>query len=463
MKLTMPETDLQKPINSIRRYLAMKSAKMFGAIITVFCMMAVIVMGCSNASPTSGDAGAKPGAKVSLRIAWQTSPAGDKVNQELLEAFKKTHPNVEFIIETAESGKYPSKISMDIAANNIPDTFFYWRPEPSYGVDKFIQAGALADLSEIKTEAFFKDKFADYAVTTSTVNGKLYAIPTGYAFIMFLANKDIVDKLGLKLPETWEDLVNLTKVAKAKGYIPWGVSTKPFASGWERPLGYVFDRFMTSRGEKGVLNAFAGKVPFNSPEGIAAAEHLYDLVAGKSAPDSTTLDDTQATSKYFNTEKAVLFINGTYSLPTIKPELLDKLVPLKFPPIPGAVDNNPIQDKDLTEVAYVSSKAWADPVKKPIMLDWIKFLCSQEFSDAKVYKQQTLTPNQDLKLDPTRVSKIMIDAKSIADPANQVKWPLSFANPERKEPFYSVYSEFWAGKYTGKEFANKLQEIFYQK
>lgn len=442
----------------------MKYGKKLGALMTIFCMMSVIVLGCSTDSgsaPAGGD-GAKSG-KVTLRIARQTSPAGDKVNQQLLESFKKTHPNVEFVIETAESGKYPSKISMDIAADNVPDTFFYWRPEPSYGVDKFIQAGALADLSEIQNEAFFKDNFADYAVSTSTVNGKLYAIPTGYAFIMFLANKEIVDKLGLKLPETWDELVNLTNVAKEKGYIPWGISTKPFASGWERPLGYVFDRFMTNKGEKGALNAFGGKVPFNSPEGIAAAEHLYDLVAGKSAPDSTTLDDTQATSKYFNTEKAVLFINGTYALPTIKPELLPKLVPLKFPPIPGAADNNPIQDKDLTEVAYVSSKAWADPVKKPIMLDWIKFLCSQEFSDAKVYDQQTLTPNQDLQLDPTKVAKILIDAKAIADPADQVKWPLSFANPERKEPFYSIYSEFWAGKYTGKEFAEKLQEIFYQK
>ncbi|WP_256223234.1 ABC transporter substrate-binding protein [Paenibacillus sp. 1_12] len=435
--------------------------KRFGSLLIIMCMMAVLAMGCGSADPAAP--GTKAGEKVTFRISWQTSPAGDKVNLELLETFKKTHPNVEFVVETAESGKYPSKISMDIAANNIPDTFFYWRPEPSYGVDKFIQAGALADLSEIKNESFFKDKFAEYAVNTSTVDGKLYAIPTGYAFIMFLANKEIVEKLGLKIPETWEELVNLTNVAKAKGYIPWGVSTKPFASGWERPLGYVFDRFLTSRGENGVLNAFAGKAPFNSPEAIKAAEHLYDLVAGKSAPDSTTLDDTQATSKYFNTEKAVLYINGTYGLPTIKPELLDKLVPMKFPPIPGAADNNPIQDKDLTEVAYISSKAWADPVKKPILLDWIKFLCSQEFSDAKVYKNQTLTPNQDLKLDPTRVAKILIEAKSLADPANQVKWPLSFANPERKEPFYSVYSEFWAGKYTGKEFAQKLHEIFYQK
>ena len=400
---------------------------------------------------------------IELRTAWQSGGARAEMLEELVREFEQMHPNVRFIIETSETGKYQPKIAMDVAADNTPDVFTYWRPEPAYGVDKYLEKGALADLTELFDDPQFKDVYPDFAMNTCTVDGKIVALPAEYAFIMIFANQDILDACGLEPPVTYEDYLNCIEVAKENGYIPWAVSTKAFASGWERPIGYAFNRFLSNKGENGTLNAFAGTAPFDSPEAIAAANGLYELCANNAAVDAMTLDDTQVISKYFNTGRSLFFISGTYNYMTIAPEMRDKLVALKWPEMPGAEYNQPIQDKDLVAVWYCASKSWEDPEKKPILIEFLKFITGAEASDRLVYEANSLVPNADLELDVNRISQAFIDAKEIADEGEQCKWPLSFAKPENKEPFYSVYTDFWSGKYTGEEFALKLHDIFYGK
>ena len=86
---------------------------------------------------------------------------------------------------------------------------------------------------------------------------------------------------------------------------------------------------------------------------------------------------------------------------------------------------------------------------------------SDEYIDSLVYDTQNLLPLTNFELDAERIGHVIVDSKKIADVSAMVKWPLGRANPENKEPFYSVYTDFWSGKYTGEEFAAKLQEIFY--
>lgn len=406
--------------------------------------------------------------ETTIRFAWQ-SMAGSTKEQLLLgaiEQLEEMYPNVTVEIENAEPGKYASKISMDVSSDNTCDIFSFWRPEASYGTDKFIEAGALADLSELLEDEYFKGKFEDSAISTCSYKGTFYGMPENYAFIVMLANTEVLADCGLEVPTTWDEWIDSMSVIKEHGYIPWGISTKAFASGWERPLGYVLDRYLGKNGETGwrnedVLEAFAGNVHFNTPEGIEACNKLYDLCAGNAAGDAMTLDDTQATSKYFNNGKAAYWVNGTYGIENIDKGIQEKCVTMVFPEIPGAPYNEPIVDKDVTGMYYVSSKAWADPVKKQIIYDLFKILYSDEFVDDYFYQALNLLPLQNYELDAERIGKIISDAKVIADKSEMVKWPLGRANPENKEAFYSVYTDFWAGKYTGEEFAVKLDEIFY--
>ncbi|MDR1062018.1 MAG: extracellular solute-binding protein [Clostridiales bacterium] len=415
----------------------------------------------ADAAETTAAPAADSGKPVELRTAWQAGVGRPEILEDLVHKFEAANPNVTFVIETSEAGKYQPKIAMDVAAGNTPDVFTYWRPEPSYGVDKFIEKGALADLGELFDDPQFKDAYPEFAMSTCTVDGVIYALPAEYAFIMFYANGALLSQMGLETPVTYDDFLNCMSVAKENGIIPWAVSTKAFASGWERPLGYSFNRYLSNKGENGTLNAFKGDARFDSPQAIEAANALYALCAGNAAPDAMTLDDTQACEKYFNTGKALFFANGTYAFPAIGDGVRDDLVALRWPDMPNAEFNGPMQDKDLVAVWYAAATSWADPDKKPVIIDFLKFITNDEAADRLFYEANSLVPNTDFTLDPARTHRAMIDAKAIADAGEQVKWPLSFANPENKEPFYSVYTDFWSGNYTGEEFAARLQEIFY--
>lgn len=432
-------------------------------------MASVMTVGAFSGSGMAAAAEEAKDAKVTLRMSWEAQAGGKKEQLWLaaIDKLEEMYPNLTVEVETAEQGKYASKISMDVASDNTPDVFAFWRPEASYGTDKFIEAGALADLGELLEDDFFKDKFEDSAISTCSYQGTLYGVPENYAFIIMAANTEVLDACGLEVPTTWDELIASMDVIKENGYIPWGISTKAFASGWERLLGYTLDRYLGKNGETGwrnedVLEAFAGNIPFDTPEAIEACNKLYELCAGNAAGDSMTLDDTQATSKYYNTGRAAYWVNGTYGISNIDEHVQKVSVPMVFPEIPGAPYNEPIVDKDVTGLFYVSSKAWGDPVKKTIVYDFLKLLYSDEHIDALFYEARNLLPLKNFDIDADRIGHMIADGKVIADSSEMVKWPLGRANPENKEPFYSVYSDFWAGKYTGEEFAAKLQEIFYE-
>lgn len=49
------------------------------------------------------------------------------------------------------------------------------------------------------------------------MNGKLWGAPTEIEFVGMYYNKTLLDKEGLKLPETFDQLLSFCQQAKAKG------------------------------------------------------------------------------------------------------------------------------------------------------------------------------------------------------------------------------------------------------
>ena len=402
--------------------------------------------------------------KVVLRLSMNMTLGSKGIVEEVMNDVLKDYPNVELQVEETAQDSYVSKMAMDVSTDNVADLVQYWRPDSTtHGCPKYIEKGAFADLSELLGMEAFRDRFADHAMKTCTVDGKFYAVPMEYSFIMFLANKEILDDCGLPVPETWDELLNSMDVLKENGYIPWGVSTKAYASAWERPLGYIFSRYTTMYGENGTLNLFGGKAHFTSEEAVKASESLAQLVSGNCAVDSMTLDESQATSKYINSGQACYFINGSYSMPQLSDEIKEKMVALRFPEIPGAEgDTGHIQDKSLTSVFYVSTKAWDDPLKKEILTKFFERYTSPEVAGKLFAQTGSLEPINNLEIGDTEADRVFLEAKELADDAEQILWFLSYGDANKRDSFYSFYTELWLGDITGEEFAQKCEELFYE-
>lgn len=442
------------------------------ALSVLLCMIILVSLPCVGlANPENiGEIGSDP---VNLTFAWQTSgQAIEKLYADTVDSIMKDYPNVNIQVETAATGEYQTLVALKVAAKECPDWFTYWRPEASYGFDKYIEAGAIADLGELLEDPYFKDQFLEFAVGTGTVDNVFYGVPAAYSFICLIANKDIFDACNLELPTTWEEWLHCNEVIKANGYYPFCVSTKPYAFGAERLLEYCLTRACVVPEDKElgvsyinnrVLEMFAGREPFNTPEAIKGCQAFIDLVANNVAVDAVTLDDAQNCAKYFNTGRAAVYVNGQYGLPSIDPEMYDHIVALRFPMIPGLQEEGPINDADLTNLFYVSASAWADPAKKPVIYEMLKRMTSEESHYQATNLAATIAPTNVNYIDPEVAIPIMIDAKDIADSSQQVKWLLGRAKPECKEVFYSAFTNAWYGEYTGEEFALALHDIFYGK
>lgn len=69
--------------------------------------------------------------------------------------------------------------------------------------------GALEDLSRFDTFDEVVSRFGETATVPFRYDGGTYAIPNTQTFFMMFYRKDILEKLNLELPQTWDDLLHL--------------------------------------------------------------------------------------------------------------------------------------------------------------------------------------------------------------------------------------------------------------
>ncbi|MCR5149209.1 MAG: extracellular solute-binding protein [Eubacterium sp.] len=74
---------------------------------------------------------------------------------------------------------------------------------------------AVLDLNQFSDADEVKSRFYDSALTAFSFDGALYALPETMTFPVMFYRKDILDDLGLDIPETWDDVqVIMTVLAK---------------------------------------------------------------------------------------------------------------------------------------------------------------------------------------------------------------------------------------------------------
>jgi multiple sugar transport system substrate-binding protein len=153
----------------------------------------------ATTAPTAAPASSLSG---KIRVAtWQEAPQ-EKFYQETFALFKKQHPNVEIEYITAPAGEYPDKLNVMLAGGDPADVYLSGVGFPfTY---EGVQANTYADLTE-RYNNELKGQLLDSAVTTWTVDGKLYGLPINVAALGNICyNKTLFDAAGVKYPtDNW--------------------------------------------------------------------------------------------------------------------------------------------------------------------------------------------------------------------------------------------------------------------
>ncbi|MDR1903973.1 MAG: ABC transporter substrate-binding protein [Treponema sp.] len=150
--------------------------------------------------------GGSDSGRITIRFATQTIQE-NTVLEELLDEYKKEHPNVNLEVEESPGNDLITKINADIQANNCPDVFTYWRPEKKWDFDKYVALGAVADLGELKNSDFYRGMFPDYAWQTASINNMTVGIPRLNYYTCFLVTDPAIFIQTLLLMKKYPSLL----------------------------------------------------------------------------------------------------------------------------------------------------------------------------------------------------------------------------------------------------------------
>lgn len=318
--------------------------KILAILLCLTFVFTLIASGCGSkgteagkpdaSTAKSGESAAKPEESSTAKAAepatiryWDTvndADPNDYMNKwvkENIELFQQQNANIKIeFTNTSNGDQYLNKISTEMAANNVPDIFMCWvagRLEP------FVKAGRLLPMNDIiDNSASLTEVINPGNLSTTTFDGKVYAVPTELAGEIVYYNKALFKKHNLEVPKTWDELLNCIKVFKDNGIVPLALANK---DPWTGTIPYmaIFDRL--NGPEEYKKTAFDKQLVFDSEAYSKSAEYLVQLVkAGAFIENFNSLDGNEGMTMFKNGKAAMKF-NGTWEMPEYIKTLGDDL------------------------------------------------------------------------------------------------------------------------------------------
>lgn len=208
----------------------MKKSKI-AALILAAMMTGSALAGCggaaapADASNKDSSSAAASGEKEVLEVAVFEGGFGGEYWEEMMAAYQKEHPNVEF--KSVISPKVGEIIRPRVVSGDTPDILVMTDGDQSGLLSAMIKDKALLEITDVfegpayDSDVPLKDVIIDGHMDSRNFrpygDGKIYLAPreTGYSTLVY--NKHLFEEKGWSVPKTWDEFFALGDVAKAEG------------------------------------------------------------------------------------------------------------------------------------------------------------------------------------------------------------------------------------------------------
>lgn len=262
--------------------------------------LAVTAAGCS-----SSDAGSSDG-KVTIELFQYKTEAKGTIDK-LIAEFNKENPDIT-VKQTAVADAV-TVLKSRLAKNQVPDLI-------SLNVSAYYdmaQSGLLADLTDTEAYSSVTDTTAlDYMNVAGQTDDNL-ALPWATNAQIVLYDVDAYNELGLTVPTTWDEFIGNAEVIKESG-------ATPFSFGWKDTWAAMMltnSLVASSKPTDLLAQLQSGETTFETqPDWGPAVSAGQDLKPFAQADAfGTNYDDSIAA---FANKDAVMLVNGTWTIPTIR-------------------------------------------------------------------------------------------------------------------------------------------------
>lgn len=310
---------------------------------------ALLAAACVPGTDGSGAAGAGvPGAgvtaapdpskagKATLTV-WDQEIRGGQNDelQRLNEEFEKKYPNIRIKRVARSFSDLKTTLKLAVSGNKPPDVIQANQGYPD--MVAFVKAGLLTPLDDYAGIYAWNTRYPSTLLNLNRVSadardfgtGRLYGISQTGEYIGVYYNKDVLEKAGVRPPETWDELTSALPRLKGEGELP-----VQFGNLDKYPAIHTFGVLQNQAGgaEETRKSVFGRGKGFDNEPTKEAARTLADWKQDGYIPkgaNGTGYDD--AAKKFADGEGAFL-ITGTWQLPDLKKSMGDKLGFMPPPP-----------------------------------------------------------------------------------------------------------------------------------
>ncbi|RYH11374.1 ABC transporter substrate-binding protein [Tropicimonas sp. IMCC6043] len=205
---------------------------------------------------------------------------------------------------------------------------------------EFAQRGWLEPLNGLLSDETIAT-FNPSLLSASTVDGEVHALPLYADGIHFFYRTDLLEKYGLDVPQTWEEVLAASEVIADGEKNPQFYG---FVSMWAKIEGLFMNWLAFVNGNGGGMFDADGNLAVNQPANIEATQFMVDLLnEHRAAPDSIlNMKPDDARTLFQQGRAAFLMVQD-------------------FVYAPLSADDSPVADKfDFTRVPYFEGHADAN-------------------------------------------------------------------------------------------------------
>lgn len=305
--------------------------KLFKVIVLNICIILITVSSCAPVQKPILMNGEDDRIILSLwhLSVFEPNPEQDSLIYSINE-WNRLNKKVKIKSEGINIEQYKSKIKTALAAGEAPDIFYMWGGS---FVRPYIESKNILMLDSYINDGT-KEKIVPGVLEACTFDRNVYGLPT-YTFIANLyCNNEIFNKAGLKLPRTFDELLNSAKVLRSKGITPISLGEK---DRW--PGMYWYDIIaLRQAGSQKCLKAFENPKLFKDNDFKIAADKLLELIKVEAFNDNSFGISFDEMQDDFIKGKSAMVYQGTWvegAIESNNSKVKGKISVIPFPTING--------------------------------------------------------------------------------------------------------------------------------
>lgn len=391
-----------------------KKLKLLVTLGITLVMTSTLLTGCGTSSADEG--------KVQLEV-FSTKAENKNILQSMINEFNKENPDINVTLSApADAG---TVLKARLTKDNVPDIMSLGGDASNYG--QLVDADMLSDLTN---ESFTKNISESYINMLSDLkekkDNKIYAIPYATNASGVIYNKDLFAKLGLQVPKTWDELMEVCNKIKASGGTPFYMTLKDSWTGmniWNIITSNLQpDNFLKNRKE--------GKTTFAATHGEITDKMLK--IGSNAEKDilGVSYDDGNAA---FAQGKAFMYIQGNWAISEIKKGNHKINLGMFMLPASNVADKNKVTSG--IDVAFAISKSSPHQAEAK---KFIGYMIEKENVEKYIKDQFAFSAVKGVEQKDSSVSEIqksITDEKIIGFPDHY--YPLAFDGASLVQGLYS--------------------------